>query len=347
MARKSYLDLKKEVWEVNLCTGCGACVAVCPADSIYFGDKEGSTHPCHNEYCKEESDHVLCGACVEVCPRANISLHGDPLGTYRSAIQARATFDIPASQSGGAVTAILKNALDKGLLDAVIMVTEDPWTHRTSSALLASAEELVRHAGSRYSLGSPLLAALKEAVITHKYSRLGVVGLPCAVQAARRMKVSRHPLVKPFGNAIRLIIGLFCTESFDYRCLVQEKLTGELGIASWEIRRFEVKGQLDLTLMDGTVKSIPLSEIEGCVRPGCIQCIDFAAADADISAGSSGAKKGYTTLLISNEIGEGFYRSALLSGLLEEGGEAEMAAVKRLAERKETRPRKRGRDSDR
>ena len=30
MAEKSYLDLKSEVWDTKKCSGCGACVAVCP-----------------------------------------------------------------------------------------------------------------------------------------------------------------------------------------------------------------------------------------------------------------------------------------------------------------------------
>ena len=36
MAAKSYLDLKSEVWDAGRCSGCGACVAVCPADALYF-----------------------------------------------------------------------------------------------------------------------------------------------------------------------------------------------------------------------------------------------------------------------------------------------------------------------
>ncbi len=36
MAAKSYLDLKSDVWDTGRCSGCGACVAVCPVDVSYL-----------------------------------------------------------------------------------------------------------------------------------------------------------------------------------------------------------------------------------------------------------------------------------------------------------------------
>ena len=43
MAEKSYQDLKSEVWEKDLCAGCGACVAICPADVIIFSESGTAT----------------------------------------------------------------------------------------------------------------------------------------------------------------------------------------------------------------------------------------------------------------------------------------------------------------
>ena len=40
---KSYLDLKSKVWDTGLCSGCGACIAVCPADALYFETGGDST----------------------------------------------------------------------------------------------------------------------------------------------------------------------------------------------------------------------------------------------------------------------------------------------------------------
>ncbi len=51
----------------ELCIGCGACAAVCPADPVVFEvtDKSSVVHP---EACIE------CGACEENCPTSAIEL---------------------------------------------------------------------------------------------------------------------------------------------------------------------------------------------------------------------------------------------------------------------------------
>src|SRR5512137_2495614 len=69
MAKKSYLDLKKEVWDTGRCSGCGACVAVCPADALSFTEGEIVISPGTSGYCKQATDTVPCGACYEACPR--------------------------------------------------------------------------------------------------------------------------------------------------------------------------------------------------------------------------------------------------------------------------------------
>ncbi|MDD1677668.1 MAG: Coenzyme F420 hydrogenase/dehydrogenase, beta subunit C-terminal domain [Methanomicrobiales archaeon] len=333
---KTYHDLKREVWDEGRCAGCGACVAVCPADA--FSYPGGESHPRHTEYCKEASDGVPCGACYEVCPRVLPPRADQPLvGEFIRLLSAKAGFEVPGRQSGGAVTALLLHALETGLVDAVVTVTEDPWTHRPSSAVITSSEILVTQAGSRYNWWVPLMAALKEAVIRKKYHHIALVGVPCVVQATKRIRESDNALLRPFNRSIRLVIGLFCTESFDYASLVEGKLTRERHIEPWQIRRFEVKGNLDLTLSDGTTLTIPLKDLEGSVRPGCATCTDFTALDADISAGAVGSEAGYTTLIIRTPVGEGFLEQALRTGRLVTGPAIDRKAIERLAAKKKKR----------
>src|SRR5674476_33519 len=129
---KNYFDLKSKVWDEGLCSGCGACIAVCPADALYFETGGNSTHPQSSGYCKSAIDDVPCGACYEVCPRLD-EQPSSLLGDYLKITAGKAEFNIPKKQSGGAVTAILANALDTGLVDAVVTVTEDPWTLKPHS----------------------------------------------------------------------------------------------------------------------------------------------------------------------------------------------------------------------
>ena len=330
MAAKTYQDLKTEIWDTKKCSGCGACVAVCPADALSFAEGEMVVSPRSNGYCKQATDNVPCGACYAVCPRTG-EQPSETLGKHLELFTAKASFAIPHRQSGGAVTAILANALDEGLIDAVVTVTEDSWTLRPSSAVITKSEVLIREAGSRYGWWVPLLASLKEACITRKYTKVAVIGVPCAVQAAARIRSSDNDLLRPFAKGIRLVAGLFCTETFDYAGLVQGKLEKKYHLAPHEIKKLDVKGKLDILKQDESRLSIPLADLEDTIRPGCRICTDFSSLSADLSAGSVGSPAGYTTLVVRNETGKGFVESALRNVKLEKGPAADTAAIEKLA----------------
>eukprot|EP00825_Cyclidium_porcatum_P011212 TRINITY_DN15731_c0_g1_i1.p2 TRINITY_DN15731_c0_g1~~TRINITY_DN15731_c0_g1_i1.p2 ORF type:complete len:341 (+),score=-35.23 TRINITY_DN15731_c0_g1_i1:201-1223(+) len=333
MAAKSYLDLKSEVWDTGRCSGCGACVAVCPADALFFDEGEMVTSPRSNGYCKQATDGVSCGACYAVCPRIG-DQPDETLGTYLELVSAKASFDVPRKQSGGAVTAILANALDEGLIDAVVTVTEDHWTLRPSSVVITKSDVLVQQAGSRYSWWVPLLAALKYAIVVKKYRKIAVVGVPCAVQAVDRIRKSDNDLLMPYAKAIRLLVGLFCTETFDYTALVQGKLKTHYKLEPHGIRKLDVKGKLEILKQDGTTTIVPLAELETCIRKGCHYCTDLTAVQSDLSAGAIGSAPGSTTLLVRTRTGKGFVESAVQNKKLVLAGEADTKAIEKLASAK-------------
>ena len=339
MAAKScYRNLKEEVWDQGLCSGCGACIAVCPADALHFPARDPGTAPVSSGYCKEETDGVPCGACVAVCPRAGDRAPKRMLGEYREIWPARAGFEVPRRQSGGAVTALLSNALEEGLIDAVVTIAEDRFTLMPRSVVITSREALVHEAGSRYQWWVPLLASLKESVLVRKHRRVAVVGVPCAIQALRLVKESDNQLVQPFGRSLRLLLGLFCTETFDYRILVEQVLGKEQGVAPWEVKRLDVKGKLEVTLEGKPALVLPLASLEAAVRPGCHACTDLTAVDADISAGAVGSPKGFTTLVVRTPEGKAFTDRALSAGRLVRGeGTVDLAAIEKLAGTKSKR----------
>ncbi|MFA5614878.1 MAG: Coenzyme F420 hydrogenase/dehydrogenase, beta subunit C-terminal domain, partial [Methanoculleus sp.] len=161
--------------------------------------------------------------------------------------------------------------------------------------------------------------------------------VPCVAQATREIRESDHDLLRPYAKAIRLVIGLFCTETFDYEKLVEGKLQSERRIDPWDICRLDIKGRLDVYLQDEQKVSIPLADLEECIRPGCRVCTDFTAVDADVSAGSVGSPDGYTTLIIRNDIGRGFVDRAVWQGKLATGGSIDLAMIERLAAKKAER----------
>lgn len=327
---RSYRDLREAVWDRGTCAGCGACVAVCPADAICFGEPGTMQCPSNIGYCKESGDEVPCGACYAACPRIG-EQGGGGLGTFSAIITAKAGFDVPRRQSGGAVTALLVNALEEGLIDAVVTVSEDRWTLRPSSVVITSDEELIHQAGSRYNWWVPLVAALKTAVVERKFRKIAIIGVPCVVAALHRIRTSDHDLLRPYGRSIRLIIGLFCTESFDYTALVEGKLRREYGLDTWKIERLNVRGRLEVMMKDGSSLTLPMKELEPAVRPGCHCCPDFTALFSDISAGAVGSQPGYTTLIVRNDTGQMFIDGAVKSGRLVTGPDPDIMAVEHLA----------------
>lgn len=330
MAAKSYLDLKSEVWDTGKCSGCGACVAVCPADALSFKEGEMVTSPVSTGYCKEATDSVQCGACYAVCPRIG-EQPKEEIGSFLEMVTAKAAFDVPKKQSGGAVTALLANALDEGLIDAVVTVTEDRWTLRPSSVVITKSDILIQQAGSRYSWWVPLLAALKNAVVERKFRRIAVVGVPCAVQALARIRTSDNDLLKPYAKSLRLVVGLFCTETFDYQALVHGKLKSHYKLEPHEIRKLDVKGKLEILKQDGSTATVPLAELETCIRKGCHFCTDLASVNADISAGAVGSPAGSTTLIVRTQAGKGFVDSAVRNQKLTVAAGVDEKAIAKLA----------------
>jgi len=333
MEQKTYQDLKKEVWATGLCSGCGGCVAVCPADAIAFRENGDTSTPVQSGYCKQVTDGVACGACYAVCPRT-IPQTKETLGNYIDLFAAQSTRDIPRRQSGGAVTGILAHALDTGMIDAVVTVGEDHFTLRPVSVVITSREQLLHQAGSRYSWWVPFLAALKTAVINRKYTKIAIVGVPCAVQAVSRIRASDNDLLKPYARSIRLVIGLFCTESFDYEALVENKLKSEHSIETWDIKKLDVRGKLEVTMKDGSTFSFPMKDLDETVRTGCHHCSDTTSLFSDISAGSVGSPDGYTTLIVRNLVGKSFLESAVQAGDLVISKEVDPGAIEKLASAK-------------
>jgi len=336
MKGNSYEDLRREVWETDRCCGCGACIAVCPSDALIFTPEEDE-HPHNRSYCKEAIDEVPCGACFEVCPRVKMIQGRGLLGEYRSIVSAKAGIEIPLRQSGGAVTAILADALDNGLIDAVVTVSEDRFTLKPRSVVITSSGELIAHAGSRYAWWVPLLTALKTAVLEKKCRKIAVVGLPCVTEAVAEMKASGNDLILPFARSIRLVLGLFCTETFDYNYLVQGIFRQKYQLQPQDIGKLDMKKGLLITKTDGETLTIPLKELNEAVRPGCRICTDLTARSADISAGAVGSLPGHTTLIIRSSTGESFVQSAIASGALLIKGGIDEKAIEALAAKKAAR----------
>ncbi len=300
MGRASEKETIGEVVKNGLCTGCGTCAGICPADAVemVIERKKGIYLPV-----LREDTCTRCGLCLEGCPghavdfkQLNLGIFGkEPddilVGNYLGCYTGYATdHDIRYnSSSGGLVTALLIFALEEGIIDGALVtgmkkerpLEPEPFIARTR-------EEVVSAAGSKY-CPVPANTALKE--ILEKEGRYAVVGLPCHLHGIRKAEMIDEKL----RERIALHLGLFCSGTPGLRAtefLLRRRNTAADDITALHYRCEGWPGSMSLHLKDDSTKVIPYPAYwEGFERfffpPRCRVCLDWYATLSDISFGDA------------------------------------------------------------
>jgi coenzyme F420 hydrogenase subunit beta len=110
-------------------------------------------------------------------------------------------------------------------------------------------------------------------------------------------------------NSVKFLIGLMCSECFDFETLVDQHLHKELGINLEDIMKINIKGKMIIIMKDGQILILPLTEVKKYARKSCISCSDFSSELADISVGGLGLK-GWSFVVVRSEGGEQLFSSA-------------------------------------
>ncbi|MDR0900781.1 MAG: Coenzyme F420 hydrogenase/dehydrogenase, beta subunit C-terminal domain [Methanobrevibacter sp.] len=137
--------------------------------------------------------------------------------------------------------------------------------------------------------------------------KIAIVGTPCQILATTKINNYNK---ETGGSPIDVKIGLFCMENFSYTYL--RKFLEEKEIDINEIAEFRIENNLfKLFLNNGQEKSFTLEETESFKRNNCEICVDFASDLSDISVGSVGSPKGYSTLIVRTEKGQNIINKAI------------------------------------
>ena len=216
----------------------------------------------------------------------------DPeLGVYRSIFSAKCSSE---GQDGGVVTALLVNGLEGGLLDAAVVVGHGQG-YSVRAVAATSTSEVTAARGTKY-LRVQVTPKLRE-IIKQGAKRVAVVCTPCEVAAARKIQQA------VVGECELTVIGLFCFEAFNADKLkheVEVRLGVDLNRAEkTQIRRGEFTAQVE-----GTEFSCRVKDLEEAADRACRYCDDFTSRLADVSVGSVGSKRGYSTVIVRSEAGE-------------------------------------------
>ena len=188
------------------CTGCGACVSICPKEAVSIKKSNMGRLSAYIEQTK----CIECNLCSRVCPNTEYGAEallqdkknffiGNITKVYVGHSNNREIYK--NAQSGGIVTQILYSLFEKGKIDAAI--TSQTCFNKNSHnepVIITKKEDLAKTQKSYYSPIS-LLTALRS---VKPYKSVAIVGLPCQIEAIR--------LIKKAGKAknIKYVIGLIC-----------------------------------------------------------------------------------------------------------------------------------------
>jgi len=327
----SYEDLEAKIINTGECTVCGACIVACPSFHIKFIDGKPQRP-------KRTMDCVGCSICYEACYMLRHDLMktiegstigwgtNESIGLYRRIVEAR-TKDTEIGkfcQDGGIVTTLLLHALDSGDIDGALVVGEDSWA--PLACIARTRDEIILSAGTKYGV-VPVLKELRSAVVDHGLSKICVVGSPCHIQSIRYLKYKGLPLASP----VKLTIGLFCRENYEYICLAEKVRAKGLDIN--QVDKLDVSNEFNIYIGEKNL-SLSITEVKNCVPKHCLVCQDFAAELADIAIGSGGSTKGWSMVIIRTEKGEKVFTGMVEKGLVEIKDIGDIVDVKEIASRK-------------
>jgi len=333
--------LETEVWNLENCSGCGMCVAACSKQVLSWN---GESHPVVQSRIKTlglskttlDSCTFCRKFCEEVCPRLD---HWMPIEA--ESIQAvRARGPVFSGAPNDVIRAVVSAGRSAGLLDGMIMLDLERWSLKPVARIASTVEQIVDMVGPQF-LWAPLFDVLNEAVFEHKMENIAVIGTPCTAQAVRKLRASANPLLKPYQDAIRLSVAVFCTGVYRPE-MIEEVLVKRMGVAREQVRRMEISPDrqwLQVTLWDGSVRTIQRQQAENFTRAGCGKCDDFLGESADLAVGSLGAPAEASTLISRSQAGAIFTRNAIQLGLLETSPEVDREALEAAASEKDRRER--------
>lgn len=333
--------LESEVWAIDNCAGCGLCVAVCSKQVLHWN---GENHPTVEQrtktlgYSKTKLDScTICEHfCEEACPRLEHWLPIEP----QTILAARARGPVKSGAPNDVIRAILAGGRSAGLIDGVVMLDLDPWEMKPVARVADTIEEIVDNLGPQY-IWAPVFDGLNEAVFERRMENIAVVGTPCAAQAIRKLRASPNRRLKPYQDAIRLSVSIFCTGIYQPR-LIDEILLKRMGITIDQIKHLEISPDrqwLQAVLWDNSVRMIARQQAEDYTRAGCATCADYLGESADLAIGTLGAPVNTSSIIIRSRTGDIFVRNALQMNLLETGHEVDLTVLTIASEEKDRRQR--------
>ncbi|MFX1578838.1 MAG: Coenzyme F420 hydrogenase/dehydrogenase, beta subunit C-terminal domain [Promethearchaeota archaeon] len=220
-------------------------------------------------------------------------------------------------ESGGAVTAVLKCALETGEVDGVVTVRSKNGDRFSGlPVLITKPEELIETAGALHSSLPNIPRFVKEYLEGAAKMKLAIVGKPCDIRAIieleKRMQIDTENV---------LLIGLNCTGTIS-PATARKMYNEYFKVDPNDVIHEDIdEGKLTITLADGKSKSMDLNKLEKKGlgrRENCRRCEYNIPTFADLAFGKWGTEEedSGTFLEVCSEKGHSLITKAIEKGYI-------------------------------
>jgi coenzyme F420-reducing hydrogenase beta subunit len=196
-------------------------------------------------------------------------------------------------KDGGVVSALLIGGFEAGLFDAAVVVRRGAG-YSAEAVVAVSSEEVLAAKGTRY-LKVNVTKTLRE-LINQGKKHVAIVCTPCEAKAARKIQQNAE-------DCEITIIGLFCFEAFNAE-RIKDNVKCLLGVDLDSAEKTQVMQGKFSAFVAGKEHSCRVKDLDLAAEKVCGFCSDFTAEYADVSVGSVGSQKGYSTVIVRTERGK-------------------------------------------
>ena len=220
------------------------------------------------------------------------------------------------AECGGAVTSLLKFALESRTVDSVLTVkARDDDRYDGVPVFITDPKELIETAGSLHCTSPNIARFLKEYLDGASSMRIAVIVKPCDAKAI--IELAKREQIK-LDNL--LLIGLNCTGTLP-SAKAKTMMKEEFGVDPAEVVAEDIEdNKLTIRLRDGTEKEKDLADLEERGRgrrDNCRRCETNIPIMADIACGKWGATGENTTFIeVCSEKGSDFIEAAIEAGCI-------------------------------
>ena len=280
-------ELQDCVLNNDFCTGCGACVGLCPYQASY-NDNTVILHHCD----------MKAGRCYAFCPRTPTDLETlrntsfdeadltPEIGAVKGFYITRATDEQTRknAQHGGTVTALMALAMEEGIIDTAVIA--DAQESFLPNGVAVKDPSDVKKRGKSKFVVSPTVAEFNR-IARDESNKIGVVTTPCQALAIAKMRLKPIATDDNDIDKLSLVIGLFCGWALSWRKIVDllREKTDLKTIIGMDIPPSKYHS-IEVYTKNGTIE-ISLDDVNPCIREACRYCFDMTAEFSDISVGSA------------------------------------------------------------